>query len=126
MIFLLAGLKNIDSTIYESAQIDGARYFVTLTRIVIPMIKKVLLFVLVANTTAGMLLFAPVQMITKGGPEGSTNVLMYEAYNSAFRFGDRPRSAVIVTVLLLTIAIICLIQFKFLNESKDDTLVKEK
>jgi ABC-type sugar transport system permease subunit len=126
MIFILAGLKNIDSAIYESAQIDGAKYLVTLTRIVIPMIKKVLLFVLVADTTAGMLLFVPVQMITKGGPEGSTNVLMYEAYNSAFRFGDRPRSAVIVTILLLTIAVICLVQFKFLNENKDDTLVKGK
>jgi ABC-type sugar transport system permease subunit len=49
---------------------------------------------------------------------------MYEAYNSAFRFGDRPRSAVIVTVLLVCIAAICLIQFKFLNENNDDESIK--
>jgi len=126
MMFLLAGLKNIDSAIFESAQIDGARYITTLFRIVIPMIKKVLLFVIVADTTAGMLLFVPVQMITRGGPEGSTNVLMYEAYNSAFRFGDRPRAAVIVTVLLIVIALICFMQFKFLNSENESTTIKGK
>jgi ABC-type sugar transport system permease subunit len=126
MIFILAGLKNIDSGIFESAKIDGAKYITTLFRIVIPMIKKVMLFVLVADTTAGMLLFVPVQMITRGGPEGSTNVLMYEAYNSAFRFGDRSRAAVIVTVLLILIATICLIQFKFLNAKDESTAIKGK
>jgi ABC-type sugar transport system permease subunit len=119
MMFLLAGLKNIDVSIYESTRIDGANFFTTITRIIIPMLKKILLFVLVANTTANVLLFVPMQMVTQGGPEGSTNVLMYEAYKSAFRFADRPRSAVIVTVLLLIIVIVCVFQFKLLND-KDD------
>jgi ABC-type sugar transport system permease subunit len=123
MMFLLAGLKNIDSAIYESARIDGANWLVTVTRITVPMIKKVILFVLVANTTANVLLFVPMQMITMGGPEGSTNVLMYEAYKSAFRFADRPRSAVMVTVLLLIIVVICVAQFKLLNEKDDRALV---
>jgi len=123
MMFLLAGLKNIDASIYESARMDGAGWLTTVTRITIPMIKKVLLFVLVANTTANVLLFVPMQMVTQGGPEGSTNVLMYEAYKSAFRFADRPRSAVMVTVLLLMIVIICIAQFRLLNE-KDESTVK--
>ncbi|MDR1418911.1 MAG: sugar ABC transporter permease [Treponema sp.] len=122
MMFLLAGLKNIDSAIYESARIDGANWLVTVTRITVPMIKKVVLFVLVANTTANVLLFVPMQMITMGGPEGSTNVLMYEAYKSAFRFADRPRSAVMVTVLLLIIVIVCVVQFRLLNEKDDRAL----
>jgi ABC-type sugar transport system permease subunit len=62
------------------------------------------------------------QMITNGGPEGSTNVLMYEAYKSAFKFGDRPRSAVMVTMLLVLIAVVCVIQFRLLNEKDDDTV----
>jgi ABC-type sugar transport system permease subunit len=120
----LAGLKNIDASIYESARMDGANWFVTITHITLPMIKKVLLFVLVANTTANILLFVPMQMITMGGPEGSTNVLMYEAYKSAFRFADRPRSAVMVTVLLLMIMIICIVQFRLLNEKDDASGVR--
>jgi ABC-type sugar transport system permease subunit len=121
MMFLLAGLKNIDPSIYESARIDGANFVKIIVRITIPMIRKVLLFVFVANTTANVLLFVPMQMITMGGPEGSTNVLMYEAYKSAFKFADRPRSAVMVTVLLLIIVVICIGQFKLLNE-KDDAV----
>jgi ABC-type sugar transport system permease subunit len=123
MMFILAGLKNIDVSIYESATIDGAGWWRRITAITIPMLKKVMLFVLVANTTANILLFVPMQLVTAGGPEGSTNVLMYEAYKSAFRYADRPRSAVMVTVLLVLIAVICIGQFKLLND-KDDNTVK--
>lgn len=119
MMFILAGLKNIDTSIYESAKMDGAGFFTTVFKITIPLIKRVLLFVCVANTTANILLFVPMQLLTKGGPQGSTNVLMYEAYQSAFKYGNRSRSAVMVTVLLALILIICFIQFKFLNE-KDE------
>jgi ABC-type sugar transport system permease subunit len=62
------------------------------------------------------------QMVTMGGPEGSTNVLMYEAYKSAFRFADRPRSAVMVTVLLFIIIVVCVAQFKLLNDRDGETL----
>ena len=119
MMFLLAALKNIDDSIYESAKIDGAGFFKTIFAITIPLIKKVLLFVMVANTTANILLFVPMQLITKGGPERSTNVLMYEAYQSAFKYGNRPRSAVMVTVLLFLIIMICLIQFRLMNEKEE-------
>lgn len=119
MMFFLAGLKNIDESIYESAKIDGAGFFTTLFRITIPLIKRVTLFVLVANTTANLLLFVPMQMVTNGGPQGSTNVLMYEAYKSAFKFADRPRSSVIVTVLLLMIALVCIAQFRLLGDEKE-------
>jgi ABC-type sugar transport system permease subunit len=124
MMFLLAGLKNIDTSIYESARIDGANFLKTIINITLPMIKRVLLFVFVANTTTNLLLFVPMQMITMGGPEGSTNVLMYEAYKSAFKFADRPRSAVMVTVLLLMIIVICIGQFRLLNEKDDSRAVK--
>ncbi len=117
MMFFLAGLKNIDASIYESAKIDGAGFFRTVVSITVPLIKRVLLFVLVANTTANVLLFVPMQMITEGGPQGSTNVLMYEAYKSAFKYADRPRSSVIVTVLLLIIVVICVFQFKLLQRN---------
>ena len=76
MMFILAGLKNIDTAIYESAKIDGAGWLTTIVKITLPLIKKVLLFVCVANTTSNILLFVPMQVITDGGPQSSTNVLM--------------------------------------------------
>lgn len=119
MMFLLAGLKNIDTSIYESAKLDGAGFFTTVTRITLPLIRKVLLFVFVANTTANVLLFAPMQLVTDGGPQGSTNVLMYEAYKAAFKYANRPRSAALVTVLLVIIIVVCVFQFKMLNEKEE-------
>lgn len=80
MMFFLAGLKGIDTSVYESAKIDGSGFFSTLFRITIPLLKNTLVFVVIANTTANFLLFAPIQIATDGGPQGSTNVLMYEAY----------------------------------------------
>ena len=76
MMYLLAGLKGIDTSIYEAATMDGAGFFTTLFQITLPMMKRTLLFVFVANTTANMLLFAPTKLITEGGPQNSTNVLM--------------------------------------------------
>lgn len=119
MMFILAGLKNIDPVLYESAKIDGANWYQSLFRITVPLLKKVLLFVFVANTTANILLFAPMQIITGGGPQESTNVLMFEAYRAAFKYGDRPRSSAIVVILLLMIVIISLFQAAILNE-KDE------
>ena len=118
MMFILAGLKGIDTAVYESAKIDGSGFFSTLFRITIPLLKNTLLFVFIANTTANFLLFAPIQIATDGGPQGSTNVLMYEAYKSAFKYSNRPRQACIVTILLVIIMLICFIQNYCLTEKE--------
>lgn len=120
MMFILAGLKNIDSAIYESAKIDGAGWFRTIISITVPLIKKVLLFVFVANTTANILLFVPMQIITNGGPQESTNVLMFEAYQSAFKYGDRSRASAIVMILLILIIGICVIQAGILSDKDEE------
>ncbi|MDD6448994.1 MAG: sugar ABC transporter permease [Lachnospiraceae bacterium] len=119
MMFILAGLKNVDKSIYESAEIDGANFFRRTVSITIPLIKNSLLFVLVADTSTNFLMFAPMQLITQGGPQNSTNVLMYEAYKSAFQYADRPRSSAIVTILLVIIMLICMVQFRALNGSSE-------
>ncbi len=118
MMFILAGLKGIDSAVYESAKIDGSGFFNTLFRITIPLLKNTWLFVLVANTTANFLLFAPMQIATDGGPQGSTNVLMYEAYKSAFKYSNRPRQACLVTILLVIVMLVCFVQNKFMTEKE--------
>lgn len=118
MMFILAGLKGIDTAVYELAKIDGSGFFSTLFRITIPLLKNTLLFVVIANTTANFLLFAPIQIATDGGPQGSTNVLMYEAYKSAFKYSNRPRQACIVTILLVIVVLVCFVQNKCLKEKE--------
>ena len=118
MMFLLAGLKGIDRSVYESAKIDGSGFFNTMFRITIPLLKNTLLFVFVANTTANFLLFAPVQIATDGGPQGSTSLLMFEAYKAGFKYSNRQRQACIVTILLVIIMGICLIQNRLMSEKE--------
>lgn len=120
MMYLLAGLKGVDTAIYESARLDGAGYFTTLTKITLPLIKRTMLFVVVANTTSNMLLFAPSKLITEGGPRNSTNVLMYEVYKSAFRNGNMSRAGAITAILLVIIMITVICQFKMMNAKADE------
>lgn len=115
MMFLMAGIKDIDVSLYDAAKMDGASYWKTVFYVIIPALKKMFAFVLIADTTSNLLLFAPMYMITKGGPQDSTNVLMYEAYKSAFIYGDQARSAALMTVLLLIVGVIVAIQFAFLK-----------
>ncbi len=119
MMFLLAGLQGIDEELYESARIDGANWWQTTTRITLPLLKNALTFVIISDTTANLLLFAPMFMITNGGPQMSTNVLMYEAYKSSFIYADQARASTLMTVMLMIVAVIVVTQFVLLN--RDDS-----
>ena len=118
MVFLLSGLKGIEQSVYESARIDGSGFFHTLFHITIPMMKRSLLFVVVANTTSNLLIFTPMKLITDGGPVGKTNTLMYESYKAAFNYGNRIRSAAIVTVLLVAVSLVCAVQFYMMRDKE--------
>ena len=118
MVFLLSGLKGIEQSVYESARIDGSGFFHTLFHITLPMMKRSLLFVVVANTTSNLLIFTPMKLITEGGPVGKTNTLMYESYKAAFNYGNRVRSAAIVTILLLGVSLVCAVQFYMMRDKE--------
>ena len=118
MIFLIGGLQNISISLYESAWMDGANPIQTFLKITLPMMKKTILFVIVADTTQNFLMFTPMYILTGGGPEGSTNVAMYEAYKNVFIYADRGVGNAMVMILLLMILIVVFVEFKFVK-SKD-------
>lgn len=115
MLFLIAGINEIPTDLYEAAQLDGAggvRQFFSIT---LPLLRRPLAFVLVADTVSNFLVFAPVQLLTKGGPEGSTNLLMYDIYSRAYTLGDLHRAqAEVVILVLLTLAAVA-VQFRMLR-----------
>jgi multiple sugar transport system permease protein len=119
MMFLLAGLQNINDSIYEAGRIDGTNFFSELFSLTLPMLKNSLVFVAISDTMINLFMFVPVYMLTGGGPQGSTNVLMYEAYRSAFKFSNYGRSYAIITVLLIITCVIIGIQFWFTRD-KDE------
>ncbi len=118
MMFYLAGLKGIDTSIYEAAQMDGASFLQKLFYVTIPMLKKITLFVTVANTSVNLLLFAPMKLITEGGPSGTTNVLMYEAYQQAFKYGNYSKGSAITSVMVLIILLVVALQFRLMSDKE--------
>lgn len=115
MIFLLAGIKGIPETLYEAARIDGAGAWRAFVSITLPLLRRVLLFVVVADTISNHLLFVPAYMLTKGGPQEATNFLMYEAFKSGFIYLDMTRGMTIVSLLLLLLFAVIAVEFRLLR-----------
>ena len=118
MIFIIAGLKDIPESLYEAAALDGAGWWRRLFSITLPLLKRPMSFVLIACTVGSFLLFAPVQILTKGGPNGSTNLIMYDIYNRAYLLGDLGVGQAEVVVLMLILSVIVALQFKLLKEDR--------
>lgn len=119
MLFLIAGLQDIPAELYEAARIDRAGPIKTFFLITLPLLKRPLLFVLVADTVANFVLFVPIQLITKGGPESSTTLLMFDAYRSTFGYGSRNLGAAEVVVLTVIMLFFVSLQFRLLREDKE-------
>ena len=109
-LFFLAGLQGIPESVVEAAKIDGANRRQIFTMITLPLLRGVLLFVLIADTVANFLLFAPVQLLTEGGPQLSTNLIMYETYRRGFVYNDLFTSAAMLLVMLVFVLMVILLQ----------------
>lgn len=119
MVFLLAGLLAIPKQIDEAAEIDGAEGWRRFWWITLPLMRRPLAFVLVADTAANFLLFAPVYIVTNGGPSGATQLLMFEAYQSAFAYLNHGRSLAISTIILAIILAIAVIELRLFRDPED-------
>lgn len=119
MVFLLAGLLAIPKEIDESASIDGANAWQRFFGVTLPMMRRPLAFVLVADTAANFLLFAPVYIVTNGGPNGATQLLMFEAYQAAFAFLNHGRSLAISTIILIIILVIALVELRLFRSDEE-------
>lgn len=115
-LYIHAGLRNIDKSILESAELDGAKGLTKLFFIVIPSISPILFFVLITDVAAAFQSFTQINIITAGGPGDATNVMVYSIYRDAFfnfRFGPAAAQSVVLFLIILAIT---LVQFK--NEKR--------
>ena len=115
MVFVLAGLQAVPSELQEAAAIDGAGRLQRFAYVTLPLLRRPLLFVLVADTIINFVMFVPMYLLTRGGPSHATNVLMYQAYKVGFAFGDMGQALAIVTVLLALILLVVAVQFRLLD-----------
>ena len=119
MVFMLGGLQAIPGELHEAAMLDGASATRRFFQITLPLLKRTILFVLVTDTAINLLLFAPIYLLTRGGPELSTNVLMYEAFKTGFVYTDMGLALAMVMVLLGLVLVVVAAEFRLLQSRED-------
>ena len=117
MVFYLAGMQNIEYSVYEAARIDGASPIQSFFKITIPLLKPVILLTVITSTNGTLQLFDESVNLTNGGPGRATMTMSHYIYNSSFvnspNFGY---AAAMSIVILVMVAVLALIQMKVGDE----------
>jgi multiple sugar transport system permease protein len=119
MMFLVAGLKQIDPVLSEAAALDGAGRWARFRYVTVPQLRRQLVFVLVADTISNLLVFAPVQILTQGGPDGHTDLIMNNVFDRAYTQGDIGGAAAGTVILVGIALLIVVIQFRLLSRAEN-------
>ena len=113
LIIFLSGLATINQDLLEASKIDGANSVQTFRHITIPLLSSTIFFVIVITSISSFQVFDLIYMMTEGGPENSTMVLVYSIYKYAFEYFDVGRASAIAYVLFAIIFVLTLFQWKF-------------
>ncbi len=113
MIIFLSGFSAINSQVYEAAEIDGAGSLKTFINITVPLLSSTIFFVILITTISSFQVFDLIYLMTQGGPDNSTNILVYWLYKNAFEFFNIGKASAIAYILFLLIFLLTLIQWKF-------------
>ncbi|AKL95904.1 ABC-type sugar transport system, permease component [Clostridium aceticum] len=111
MIFYLAGLQNISRELYEAAEIDGASSITVFTKITFPLLMPTTLFIFIIALTNSFKLVDHLVIMTQGGPNNASNLLLYYIYETAFKFWDQGVASALTVIMLVIMVIIASIQF---------------
>lgn len=113
MVLFLAGLKSIPRDLYEAAAIDGADgWWSRFTTVTWPMLGPASLFVLVISSIRSFQVFDTVAVLTEGGPNKATEVLLYTMYQEGFGFFRAGYGAAITVVFLIFVLLLTLLKVR--------------
>ena len=114
-IIFVAGLKGIPDTFYEAAAIDGASKIRQFFNITLPLLKPVTLFVVLTQTISSLQVFIPIFVMTQGGPQQSTNAIVYYIYQYAFNFNEMGVACAMSFLVLILMVGVSWTNFRFLQ-----------
>ncbi len=115
MIFYLAALQHIPPELREAARLEGASRWYFFRRVLFPLLMPTTLFVLINAVLNSFKLVDHLFVLTKGGPDNASNLLLYYIFESAFSYFDTNYAATLTVVLLALLAIMALVQFFVLD-----------
>lgn len=115
MIFYLAALQAIPPSLHEAAQIEGAGRWTYFRRVTFPLLMPTTLFVLVNAVINSFRLVDHIVVMTKGGPDNASSLLLYYIYDVGFKFWDSAYASALTMVLLAILGLAAVLQFAFLE-----------
>ena len=116
MIFYLAALQTLNPSLKEAAVIEGASRWYFLRRVQWPLLMPTTLFILVNAVINAFRLVDHVFILTRGGPDNASTLLLYHLYEVGFKFWDTGYAAAITVVLVVVLAAVALFQFFVLDK----------
>ncbi len=116
MIFYLAALQSLSPELEEAAKIEGASRWYYFRRVTFPLLMPTTLFVLVNATINSFKLVDHLFILTKGGPDNASNLLLYYIYQVAFSFFETSYASTLTVVLLAMLAAMAIVQFQLIEK----------
>lgn len=116
-VIMLTGFASINNEIYEAAQVDGSPAIKTFFKITLPLLAPTIFFVIVITTISSFQVFDLVYLMTQGGPNNSTNILVYWLYKNAFEYFNLGKASSLAYILFVVIGILTLFQWKIREKS---------
>lgn len=105
-LIYLAGLKGVPRSLYEAAELDGAGVLNRFFKITLPLMTPVILYSLINGISSGLQVFTQSYIITRGGPQKSTEFLVYYLFNNTFNYSNQMGYAAAMGVILFLITVL--------------------
>ena len=110
VILFLTGFTTISQNLFEAAKIDGAGESEIFWNITLPLLKPTTYFVTLVTAISSFQVFDLIYVMTSGGPNDSTNVIVYSIYKYAFEYFDIGKACALAYILFVVIFILALVQ----------------
>ncbi|WP_089880660.1 MULTISPECIES: carbohydrate ABC transporter permease [unclassified Leifsonia] len=106
VVIFMAALQRVDPELYEAASLDGAGWWRRFRAITVPQIRPEVFVVVITATVGALKVFAPILILTGGGPEGSTVVPSYYSYRNFFELSKVGYGSAIATAMSIVIFLV--------------------
>lgn len=111
VLIFYGAVMNLDSSIVEAARIDGASGFKLFSKIKLPLLMPTVLMASIVTMIGSMRVFDTIKLMTEGGPEGSTMVLVYYIYYQGFKAFKTGYASAIAVILFLIMLVLTMLQW---------------
>lgn len=118
MVIFISAINEVPGALYESASLDGANAWQQFRYITMPCIRNSMMFVIIISTMNTIKLFTPIKVLTDGGPNDATRVIVHYIWSTAFQGNDYGYAAAMAVVLFVIMLAISVFQYKVMDKKE--------